>query len=42
LKQRGVFENGVYTYLKPDGTKVNQEAYEVTWEHAHPLFGRPH
>jgi hypothetical protein len=34
----GKFEKGVYTYFKPDGTKVNQDAYEATWEHAN---GKP-
>ena len=38
LKQHGSFDKGVYTYLKPDGTKVNQDAYEALWEHIH---GRP-
>jgi hypothetical protein len=34
----GKFEGGVFTYIKPDGTKVNQDAYEALWEHIH---GRP-
>ena len=38
LKAKGKFEGGVYTYIRPDGTKVNQDAYEALWEHAH---GRP-
>jgi hypothetical protein len=35
LKAKGKFEGGVYTYTRPDGTKVNQDAYEALWEHAH-------
>ncbi len=35
LKQRGTFDGGVYTTYKPDGTKVNQDAYEAIWEHIH-------
>lgn len=35
LKQSGTFENGVYTYYKADGTKVNKDAYEALWEHIH-------
>jgi hypothetical protein len=35
LKKTGVFANGVYTWHKPDGTKVNQDAYEAVWEHIH-------
>ena len=35
LKSKGVFEKGVFTYTKPDGTKVNQDAYEAIWEHIH-------
>ena len=38
LKKKGVFENGVYTWYRADGTKVNQDAYEAVWEHIH---GRP-
>jgi hypothetical protein len=34
----GKFEGGVYTYFRPDGTKVNQDGYEALWEHIH---GRP-
>ena len=34
----GVFEKGVYTEFKPDGTKVNKDAYEAIWEHIH---GKP-
>ncbi|MCX7197273.1 MAG: hypothetical protein NTW37_04620, partial [Proteobacteria bacterium] len=49
LKQKGVFEKGVYTWYKPDGTKVNQDAYEAVWEHVHerkleypkPRYDRP-
>jgi hypothetical protein len=35
LKAKGRFEKGVFTYNKPDGTKVNQDAYEAIWEHIH-------
>ncbi|MSQ52695.1 MAG: hypothetical protein EXR28_12485 [Betaproteobacteria bacterium] len=39
LKARGgTFEKGVFTYYKPDGTKVNQDAYEAIWEYVN---GRP-
>jgi hypothetical protein len=38
LKQKGSFANGVFTWHKPDGTRVNQDAYEAVWEHIH---GRP-
>ncbi len=31
----GRFENGVFTWFKPDGTKVNQDAYEAVWEQIH-------
>lgn len=49
LKEKGVFEKGVYTWYKPDGTKVNQDAYEAVWEHVHgrkleypkPRYDRP-
>jgi hypothetical protein len=34
----GKFEGGVYTFIRGDGTKVNQDAYEALWEHIH---GRP-
>ncbi len=34
----GKFEKGVFTYIKPDGTKVNHDAYEAIWEHIH---GKP-
>ena len=34
----GKFEKGVFTYMRPDGTKVNQDAYEAIWEHIH---GKP-
>jgi hypothetical protein len=35
LKAAGKFEKGVYTLTKPDGTKVNQDAYEAIWEKIH-------
>lgn len=35
LKRHGTFDGGVYTTYKPDGTKVNQDAYEAIWEHIH-------
>jgi hypothetical protein len=38
LKEKGKFEKGVYTHLKADGTKVNQDAYEAVWEYVN---GRP-
>ena len=34
----GKFEKGVFTFIKPDGTKVNKDAYEAIWEHIH---GKP-
>jgi quercetin dioxygenase-like cupin family protein len=33
LKEKGEFNNGVYTIHRPDGSKVNQDAYEACWEH---------
>lgn len=35
LKSKGVFEKGVFTHTRPDGGKVNQDAYEAIWEHIH-------
>ncbi len=35
LKSKGVFEKGVFTHTRPDGSKVNQDAYEAIWEHIH-------
>jgi hypothetical protein len=32
LAGRGAFSNGVYTRLKPDGGKINKDAYEAVWE----------
>ena len=32
LASRGTFSNGVYTPLKPDGGKINKDAYEAVWE----------
>lgn len=39
LASRGTFAKGVYTQLKPDGSKLNKDAYEAVWEHvnARPL-----
>jgi hypothetical protein len=33
LKSRGTFKDGVFTREKPDGGRVNQDAYEAVWEH---------
>ncbi|HKV06019.1 MAG TPA: hypothetical protein VJO53_13060 [Candidatus Acidoferrales bacterium] len=38
LAKRGTFAKGVYTRLRPDGGKINQDAYEAVWEHVN---GRP-
>ncbi len=38
LASRGAFSNGVYTRLKPDGGKINKDAYEAVWEQVN---GRP-
>ena len=35
LKSKGVFEKGVFSHTRPDGGKVNQDAYEAIWEHIH-------
>lgn len=33
LAKLGTFAKGVYTRLKPDGSKINKDAYEAVWEH---------
>lgn len=33
LKSQGTFKDGVFTREKPDGGRVNQDAYEAVWEH---------
>jgi hypothetical protein len=38
LAKVGTFAKGVYTQLKPDGGKINKDAYEAVWEHVN---GRP-
>ncbi len=38
LAQYGTFAKGVYTTLKPDGAKMNKDAYEAVWERVN---GRP-
>jgi len=38
LLQHGTFAKGVYTRLRPDGSKINKDAYEAVWEEVH---GRP-
>jgi hypothetical protein len=32
LAKSGTFAKGVYTRLKPDGGKINKDAYEAVWE----------
>jgi hypothetical protein len=32
LAGRGTFSNGVYTRIRPDGSKTNKDAYEAVWE----------
>ncbi len=32
LKETGEFNNGIYTRYMPDGSKINQDAYEACWE----------
>ncbi len=32
LTKQGTFAKGVYTRLKPDGGKLNKDAYEAVWE----------
>jgi hypothetical protein len=38
LSKYGRFAKGVYTRLKPDGSKTNKDAYEAVWEEVN---GRP-
>ena len=38
LAQLGTFAEGVYLRLKPDGGKINKDAYEAVWERVN---GRP-
>lgn len=38
LAKRGTFAKGVYTQVKPDGGKINKDAYEAVWEQVN---GRP-
>jgi hypothetical protein len=38
LARHGTFAKGVYTRLKPDGGKINKDAYEAVWEQVN---GRP-
>ena len=38
LAKQGTFAKGAYTRLKPDGSKINQDAYEAVWEEVN---GRP-
>jgi hypothetical protein len=38
LAKHGTFAKGVYTRLKPDGGKINKDAYEAVWEQVN---GRP-
>ena len=38
LAQNGTFAKGVYSTLKPDGGKINKDAYEAVWER---VSGRP-
>ncbi len=38
LSKCGTFAKGVYTQLKPDGGKINKDAYEAVWE---KVNGRP-
>jgi hypothetical protein len=33
LKSKGTFKDGVFTREKPEGGRVNQDAYEAVWEH---------
>jgi hypothetical protein len=32
LAKHGTFAKGVYTRVKPDGSKINKDAYEAVWE----------
>lgn len=40
LSQTGTFAKGIYTTVKPDGKKINKDAYEAVWEsvHGQPLI----
>ncbi len=38
LARQGTFAKGVYAQLKPDGGKINKDAYEAVWE---KVNGRP-
>jgi hypothetical protein len=38
LAKHGTFAKGVYTRVKPDGGKINKDAYEAVWEQVN---GRP-
>lgn len=38
LRTLGTFANGAYTVVKPDGRKINKDAYEAVWERVN---GRP-
>ena len=38
LSQTGTFAKGVYTTIRPDGKKINKDAYEAVWEQVH---GKP-
>jgi hypothetical protein len=38
LSQTGTFAKGIYTTVKPDGKKINKDAYEAVWEAVH---GKP-
>jgi hypothetical protein len=33
LAKLGSFEKGIFTRMKPDGRKLNQDAYEAVWEY---------
>lgn len=38
LLKQGTFAKGVFTRLRPDGSKINKDAYEAVWEEVN---GRP-
>jgi len=38
LAKRGTFAKGAYTQVRPDGAKINKDAYEAVWEEVN---GRP-
>jgi len=38
LLKHGTFAKGIYTRLRPDGSKINKDAYEAVWEEVN---GRP-